>query len=428
MSETLHWLRSFAMKMKTKTLAWRSLACRCARGGCAVALVVVVLLALATSASAGGAGVFHGADGSRGVLGEPVRLGVVAEEGGRCLSAFWVDRFGARMPAGGVKFRLDERRRVFSVSGRVCPYRGWRTAQAVWRVRVFSRVLVNERAPGPVLVVGHLTALTGPLSYFGESQSRAASLAADHLNRVGGAAGAPVVVVDRDSEVDPSRGVEAARALLEQDSAAAILGASASGVTIAVAEQVTVPAGVLQVSGSSTAPAITTLEDDDFLFRTALSDAAQGVVLADLAVELGYETAGVLYIDNPYGQGLAARFVEAFTARGGTVTAVVAHGDSQPSYVAELEEATRGHPGCAGRCQLPAGRGVSAGGRWRAAMRTCSCSPTRRKPRRSSRRSAGSFWRAATVPALVLTRPGRRPGRSLMPTCPSTGRSRPSRS
>ena len=343
MSETLHWLRSFAMK--TKTLAWRSLACRCARyGGCAVALVVVVLLALATSASAGGAGVSHGADRSRGVLGEPVRLGVVAEEGGRCLSAFRVDRFGARMPARGVKFRLDKRRRVFSVSGRVCPYRGWRTAQAVWRSRVFSRVLVNERAPGPVLVVGHLTALAGSLSYFGESQSRAASLAADHLNRVGGAAGAPVVVVDRDTGVDPSRGVEAARALLEQDSAAAILGASASGVTIAVAEQVAVPAGVLQVSGSSTAPAITTLEDDDFLFRTALSDAAQGVVLADLAVELGYETAGVLYIDNPYGLGLAARFVEAFTARGGTVTAVVAHGDSQPSYVAELEEATRDTP------------------------------------------------------------------------------------
>ena len=285
----------------------------------------VVVFVFSAAAFGAPPGVFHAADGTRTVLYEPARIDVEVVEGtgGRCLAAFRVDRFGTRLPAVGVKFRLDDRQ-LFSWSGRVCTDRVWRTAQAVWRSEVHSRVLVNERAPAPVLVVGHLTALTGPLSYFGESQSRAAQLAADHLNRVGDAAGASVVVVDRDTGVDPSRGVEAARALLGQEGAAAVLGAAASGVTVAVAEQVTVPAGVLQVSGSSTAPAITLLEDGDFLFRTALSDAAQGVVLADLAVELGYETAGVLYIDNPYGQGLAARFVEAFTARGGTVTAMVA--------------------------------------------------------------------------------------------------------
>ena len=273
----------------------------------------------------------------------PARVEIEASDDGRCLSAFRVDAAGVRSPALGVKFKLDGSQ-VFSVSGRVCTDRVWTTAQAVWRGRVFSRVLVNERAPGPVLVIGHLTALTGQLSYFGESQIRAAALAADHLNLAGGVAGAPVVVVDRDTAADPLQGVKATSELLWQDGAAAILGAAASGVTVAVAEGVTEPAGVLQVSGSSTAPAITMLDDNDFLFRTALSDAAQGVVLADLAVELGYETAGVLYIDNAYGRGLTDRFVEAFTARGGEVTATVAHGDNQPSYVAELEEVTAASP------------------------------------------------------------------------------------
>ena len=307
------------------------------------ALVAGVLVGLVSPAWAGGVGVSHGADGSRSVLYGPARLEIEASSDGRCVSAFRVDGLGTRLPAPGVKFLLDDRR-VFSVSGRVCTDRAWTTAQAVWRNEVRSRVLVNARAAGPVLVVGHLTALTGQLSYFGESQSRAAALAADHLNLAGGVAGASVVVVDRDTAVDPLQGVKATSELLWQDGAAAILGAAASGVTVAVAEGVTEPAGVLQVSGSSTAPSITTLDDNDFLFRTALSDAAQGVVLADLAVELGYETAGVLYIDNAYGRGLTDRFVEAFTARGGEVTATAAHGDDQPSYVAELEEATAGDP------------------------------------------------------------------------------------
>ncbi|MCY4086298.1 MAG: ABC transporter substrate-binding protein [Actinomycetia bacterium] len=271
---------------------------------------------------------------------EPARIEVEVVEGtsGRCLAAFRVDRFGTRLPAMGVKFLLDSHR-LFSVSGRVCTDRVWTRAQAIWRGLVPSRVILNERALETALVVGHLSALSGSASAYAEPRRNSVFLAADHLNR----AGLPVSVVYRNTGVDPVEGVVAARELLDIEGAVALVGAQASGVTIAVAEQVTAPAGVLQISAVSTAPAISLLGDNDFLFRTALSDAAQGVVLADLAVELGYETAGVLYIDNPYGQGLAARFAEAFTARGGEVTATVAHGVPD-SFIPELEEVTAGNP------------------------------------------------------------------------------------
>ena len=293
-----------------------------------------------SAAGAAPPGVFHGADGSRSVLYEPVRIEVEVVEGtaGRCLSAFRVDRFGTRLSAVVAKFLLDNRR-VVSASGRVCSDRAWTTARAVWRGLLSSRVIVNERALETALVVGHLSALTGSASAYAEPRRNSVFLAADHLSR----AGLPVSVVYRDTGVVPGEGVEAAQELLDVEGAVAVVGAQASGVTIAVAEQVTAPAGVPQVSAVSTAPAITLLDDNDFLFRTALSDAAQGVVLADLAVELGYETAGVLYIDNPYGQGLAARFEEAFTARGGTVTAAVAHGIPS-SFVSELERVTEADP------------------------------------------------------------------------------------
>ena len=194
------------------------------------------------------------------------------------------------------------------------------------------------------LVIGHLNAFTGSLSYFGETHLNAVNLAAKHINDAGGIHGAQIEVIEKDTGVNPVQGVDAARALVSIDGAVAIVGSLASGVTLAVAESVTIPQGVLQVTGASTSPAITVLEDNDFLFRTAVSDAAQGVVLARVAQEQGYLTAGIMYINNAYGDGLAAQFEETFKSLGGTVTAKVAHEETQPTFTSELEKATEGEP------------------------------------------------------------------------------------
>jgi ABC-type branched-subunit amino acid transport system substrate-binding protein len=105
-----------------------------------------------------------------------------------------------------------------------------------------------------------------------------------------------------------------------------------------------VPAGILQISAASTNPGITVLEDNDFMFRTTVGDAAQGAVLGSLAVELGYETASVIHVNNAYGAGLADAFKEAFEAEGGTVLAMVPHEQVQPTYASELVKATEGDP------------------------------------------------------------------------------------
>ncbi|MDE0046039.1 MAG: ABC transporter substrate-binding protein [bacterium] len=203
---------------------------------------------------------------------------------------------------------------------------------------------MQEAQTLPPLVIGHLNALTGSLSYFGVSHGNAADLAASHINRAGGIQGGSVVIINRDTGVNPVQGVDAARALVDVESVAAIVGALASGVTIPVATSVTAPNQTLQISHSSTAPSITALEDDDFLFRTTVSDAAQGVVLGRLAWEQGYRSAGIMYINNAYGQGLAERFTQTFTELGGTVTGSVPHEDSQPTFTSELEKATEGNP------------------------------------------------------------------------------------
>ncbi len=217
--------------------------------------------------------------------------------------------------------------------------------EKVVTVEVEKPVVVEKVVtPPPPLIVGHLNAFTGSLSYFGPAHRNVAALAADHVNRAGGIGGASMIIISGDTGANPVQGVDAARALVDVENAVAILGALASGVTLPVATSVTVPKKRLQISGASTSPAITVLADDDFLFRTAVSDAAQGVVLARLAQEEGYKAAGIMFINNAYGEGLADQFEQTFTSLGGKVTGKVPHEDSQPTFKSELEKATAGDP------------------------------------------------------------------------------------
>jgi len=196
---------------------------------------------------------------------------------------------------------------------------------------------------GP-LRIAVLFPFTGDLSDFGEPFLQAAELAVNEINAAGGVNGQPIELVQGDSATSPQQAVEEARRLIELEGVSAIVGPAGSGETLPVAESVTGPAGVLEITMSATSPALTIANDNDFLFRTVISDAAQGVVMADVAKEQGYGLACVLYVNNAYGQGLNDAFADRFTAEGGTITAQVPHEQEQASYASELAQCTEGGP------------------------------------------------------------------------------------
>jgi branched-chain amino acid transport system substrate-binding protein len=115
-----------------------------------------------------------------------------------------------------------------------------------------------------------------------------------------------------------------------------IVGALCSGATIAALTNVAVPNGMVMISPSATSPALSTMEDNGLFFRTAPSDARQGVVMAQNIMDRGFDTVAVTYTNNDYGQGLADSFVAAFEEMGGTVTLVAAHEDGRADYSAEV--------------------------------------------------------------------------------------------
>jgi branched-chain amino acid transport system substrate-binding protein len=199
------------------------------------------------------------------------------------------------------------------------------------------------RAAEPVKI-GILLDLTGALEAYGKPIQNGAMLAAEQLNAAGGPLGRQIELVHRDSQTDPTAGIDAAKRLVELDKVVAIVGALSSGVTIPVATSVTIPSGIVQISPASTSPQITDLQDNDLLFRTCPSDALQGKVSGRLAKTLGFQTVSTIYVNNPYGSGLSRTFSQTLSEHGGKVVATVAYEEGRPSYRGELERALKGKP------------------------------------------------------------------------------------
>ena len=211
--------------------------------------------------------------------------------------------------------------------------------QTVEVEKIVEKVLAVE-----AVKIGELHPFTGALSEFGEPEHKSALLAAKHLKEAGYA----IATVFADTETSAIPGVEAARRLVELEDVDILIGAASSGQTLAVAQSVSIPSEVPEVSYASTTPLLTDLPADegkDFLFRTCPSDSLQGIVLGKMLYDEGIRKASVMYVNNAYGQGLNDVFKETFESLGGKVVASVAH-DEEPaaSYTAELKKATEGEP------------------------------------------------------------------------------------
>ncbi|CCQ73836.1 ABC transporter substrate-binding protein [Magnetospira sp. QH-2] len=204
--------------------------------------------------------------------------------------------------------------------------------------------LTATAAQADPLKIGALMPMTGDLQAYGETCHNGILLAVEEINKQGGVLGSNVVMTVGDTQTAPQAAVDAATKLVNIGNVDAMVGALSSGSTIPVAKSVAATRGVPMISPASTSPEITGLADGDFLFRTVPTDAIQGVALAQLTIEKGIKSVGVIYINNDYGKGLADAFSAAYVNIGGKVTATSGYEPKQPSYRGELQKAAKGRP------------------------------------------------------------------------------------
>jgi branched-chain amino acid transport system substrate-binding protein len=137
------------------------------------------------------------------------------------------------------------------------------------------------------------------------------------INEAGGVGGRPIGLVVCDTLGEEVVAAEAVAELGAASPLSGVIGTGGSGTMIAAAPEAIAAKKVL-ISPSATSPAISVLEDDGYINRTAVSDAYQGVVLALIARREQMDEVFVVHLEGPWGEGLRDEFVAAFEAEGGT--------------------------------------------------------------------------------------------------------------
>ncbi|MGI9393993.1 MAG: ABC transporter substrate-binding protein [Boseongicola sp.] len=186
--------------------------------------------------------------------------------------------------------------------------------------------------------IGIILGFTGPIESLTPSMGDSAEMAMKEVTDSGNLlGGAKVTAVRGDSTcVDAAAATSVAEQQITGDGVKAIMGADCSGVTGAILQNVALPNGVVMISPSATSPALSTVEDNGLFFRTAPSDARQGVVMTNVLMDLGIKEVAVTYTNNDYGKGLADSFQAAYESAGGSVTINAAHEDGKADYSAEV--------------------------------------------------------------------------------------------
>jgi branched-chain amino acid transport system substrate-binding protein len=188
--------------------------------------------------------------------------------------------------------------------------------------------------------VAILGPLTGDVATFGESNRDGALMAVEEWNAKGGVLGRQIEPIIGDTKCDAGEAASVANKVIFEDKVHYIIGAVCSSASIPIS-QIADPNHVLQISGTSTNPAVTINEDGsnkEYVFRACFMDPFQGEVNASMAYdELGLTTAAVFYdVGNDYVKGLAEYFKAAFEEKGGQVLVFEAYTKDDTDFSALL--------------------------------------------------------------------------------------------
>ena len=186
------------------------------------------------------------------------------------------------------------------------------------------------------LKIGYLLPQTGALDFLGPPMIDAVKMAADEINAAGGVNGTDVELIGQDDGTDPDVASAATDKLLA-DGVDVIVGAAASGVSLAVIDKIT-GTPVVECSPSNTGLQFTTYDDGGYYFRTAPPDNLQAQVLADLMVGDGAQKAAVIARSDEYGEGFAGALVDELGAAGVEVGDPIIYDPVAGAYESEVQQ------------------------------------------------------------------------------------------
>jgi len=217
-----------------------------------------------------------------------------------------------------------------------------------------ARDMRSAAKPKPcafTLRIGDVLPFTGGLAAYGGNMDRAVkamvALQNAALKKVGLANRIQVRVVgSEDGQTQAAASVEAATKLVKSNHANVIIGEMASSATIPMAQSVTIPNHVVQISPTSSVAELADIKDNGYLWRTYPSDALQGKVLAQAAIQAFGKGAKVNVgaRNDAFGTALKQLFVTGYQKLGGQIGVNIAWNPAQPNFDTEAGQLVAGDP------------------------------------------------------------------------------------
>ena len=206
-----------------------------------------------------------------------------------------------------------------------------------------------EVDPGEMIQIRSLNAISGDVAFLGIPNQRGVELAiADY----GPVAGREVSLgTGMDDLCSADGGQAAAQTIVSDRSVVGVIGTSCSGAAVAASPLIS-DAGMVMISPSNTSPALTSdlagtagSAYQPGYYRTAHNDLYQGAAVARFVLdELGLNRAAAIHDGDPYTQGLAQAFKDAFEREGGEVSVFTAVNKGDTDMTAVLTEVAAGQP------------------------------------------------------------------------------------
>ena len=203
--------------------------------------------------------------------------------------------------------------------------------------------------PGAEVQIRSLNAITGDVAFLGVPNQRAVEQAVVDYGQIKGFDVTSGTGLDDLCSADG--GQAAAQGIVADEQVIGVIGTSCSGAATAAAPLIS-EAGMVMISGSNTSPALTSDQQgnpgDNYnvgYYRTAHNDLFQGAAMATYVfTELGLTTVAAIHDGDPYTEGLASAFTNAFEELGGTVTGFTAVAKEDTDMVPVLTEIAAGSP------------------------------------------------------------------------------------
>ncbi len=191
-----------------------------------------------------------------------------------------------------------------------------------------------EVAPDEPILLASSLVISGPNTELGLDSQYGVEIAIDFRGDV---LGHPVELQPEDDGCNAEGGQTSATKIVSNPQIVAMIGTSCSGAGVPAAKIIS-DNGYVMVSPSNTAPSLTDpeLHEAGYL-RTAHNDKVQGRAMAEFAInELGVTKAAAIHDGDPYTEGLASVFSEAFQELGGEIVAFEAIDANADDVIAPL--------------------------------------------------------------------------------------------